>query len=101
MVPEHNEGSIGMSIDPSSFLPPQPTLLELRLYSKENEDTPVLTELEASQGFTLAPSFHESQPTQIHKKGKDINERSQQSLAKPPIASAGWVRERRGSEDES
>ena len=90
MVPEHKEGSIGMSVAPSSFLPPQPILL-----NKEDKDTPVLTELEASQGFTLAPPSHESQPTQILNKGKDINERSQQSLAKRPIASAGWVRERR------
>ena len=55
MVPEHNEGSIGMSVAPSSFLPPQPTLLDLRFYSKEDKDTPVLAELEASQGVTLAP----------------------------------------------
>ena len=47
MVPEHNEGSIRMRIAPS-FLPPQPILL-----NKEDKDTPVLTELEASQGFTL------------------------------------------------
>ena len=84
-----------MSVAPSSFPPSQPTLLDLRFYSKEDKDTPVLAELEASQGVTITPPSHESQPTQILNKGKDINERSQQSLAKRPIASAGWVRERR------
>ena len=95
MVPEHDEGSIGMSMAPSSFLPPHPTLLARRIRTVQS------LELEASQGFTLAPSSHESQPTQIHNKGKDINERSQQSLAKRPIASAGWLRERRRCEYES
>ena len=57
MVPEHNEGSIGMSVAPSSFHPPQPTPLR-----KEDKDTPALSELEASQGFTLAPPSHSNPP---------------------------------------
>ena len=60
MVPKHKEGSIVMSVAPSSFLPPQPTLLDLCFYSKEDKDTPVLAELEASQGVTLVPPSYES-----------------------------------------
>ena len=59
MEPEHNEGNIGMSVAPSSFLPPQPTFLHLRFYSEEDKDTPVLAKLEASQGVTLTPPSHE------------------------------------------
>ena len=88
MVPEHNEGSIGMSVAPSSFHPPQPTPLARRIRHSSPLRTGGLTGIHTRTSLPL-------QPTQILNKGKDINERSQQSLAKRPIASASWVRERR------